>query len=197
MLFALEAFDSEENEWLFVTLIDAPVEDRAIVNGEGWIRDNVKYRRWKNFTKYRATLMRTDRELQELVFAWLDSLRASGRVNILAAPRILTERLGLQEDESKRLYDLWTERFVPGEKTPPQSDEEVQEKRVIALIKRLVEVKEKAEDLVEEGDENTAMILAQKEYKIREELYSLGWDGNIPNEYLPENEREEEDDDDW
>lgn len=197
MYFAFEAFDAEENVWLFITIIDAAVEDAALHNGESWVRDNVKYRRWKNFTKYRATLLRTDRELQELVFSWLDALRESGRVNMLAAPRVMADRLGIQRDEAKRLFELWTERFVPGQKTPPESKEEVAEKRKIALIKKLVEVKEKAEDLVEEKDIDTAMVLAQKEYKIREELYALGWDGNIPDEYLPEDEREYDDDDDW
>ena len=129
MKFAFEAYDSTEDAWLFITIIDAAVEDQAITNGEGWTRDNVKYRRWKNFTKYRVTLLRTDSELQELVFNWLDALKKSGRVNILAAPRILSERLGLRHDEGQRLYDIWSERFVPGRKTPPQSKEELVEKK--------------------------------------------------------------------
>lgn len=52
----------------------------------------------------------TDADVTE-AFAWLDDLRASGQVNMFAAPPLMQYHLGFTPDQARAVFVKWTERF--------------------------------------------------------------------------------------
>jgi hypothetical protein len=44
-------------------------------------------------------------------FAWLDSVRESGVINMFAAPKALQENFGLSKEEAMEIFVAWTETY--------------------------------------------------------------------------------------
>lgn len=45
------------------------------------------------------------------LFAFLDELRLSGKINMFESPRVLMEMYGMTKQEAKNIFIEWTEQF--------------------------------------------------------------------------------------